>query len=499
MPVLLKIEETQFSDGSISDKQLNPVVNDESTPTVTKKSKYARKHIIRKEKRLTGDANTLTEFEVTSLIKYCHKYIEHDFNSLLLTMLITGRNLELLLDQNIKFLIDNTKLELSGAGFFIINWKFPKHHIPANFEHMLDRPTSNGVVVIPKELTSLLKSHRDSEHDFKVIESSVSKTIDKINQEYSIRLTLKRVRLYLDHSKARFNISELDYAYIAGENIRYHPASYYTLFCNQELVDKQKSFCDEMFTKAGVPLLTFPSKRTQKTMGSRMVLKDQFIREYFDLLLNKIDLANSSAENIEERHNLYTILTIDVLQICTLHRPVKGIFKDMNHFDFQFSTALIEDKGSKSIRRLPLARIGLQFLNAYLKYLGKLKENVQYVTPSIYNEIDDILKGKKGIFQIMDQERLFEANPKKNIASILNGWFPFPPNWHRHKMATVLKQQNVNDELIACFMGHETKLDHSLSQYSALSFGDLTQVSMQIDKYLRETLLVRTVPVFYRK
>jgi hypothetical protein len=155
-------------------------------------------------------------------------------------------------------------------------------------------------------------------------------------------------------------------------------------------------------------------------------------------------------------------------------------------FDLKRKIIWISDKEIRSglaARQIPLPKLALDVVHniqAHLKNLlakGLLhqEEDIQAIRLALTGE---------SFFLVYFDDKPRPLDPRILQKAMEKRW-PFPLNWHRHLMRSMLTNAKIPGDHIDAWMGHENFGQEAFGRFSGLSTEDMRQISDAIDGWFR--------------
>ncbi|MDP5033211.1 MAG: hypothetical protein NWQ54_06615 [Paraglaciecola sp.] len=451
-------------------------------------SLYSTAHIIKRKKRLLGDVTCLTNSVVKPVVIKCAQNINLGLApSYILASLFTGRSLLQLLEANIEVPNEEPGGQMNRAFYLLSNWQHPVLKLPSKYLSYFMVPDSKGEVLLPLEL---LKAFQKSQDEDLVIEDLETEVKEFIQQNFAglfQHINLTRIQNHFSHLAPKFGLSRADVAFIADYDLLDNPHCSYGLFDASHIMQKHAQYISSLIKEAGLSGFQVQKIDKKSFFGSHRVLKGYSVSDFFKYCVRQITRNPSTHAELLKSFNFYTFYVVTFLELGTLHRPILSEFGKLESFDLINGNVVIIDKGEQSYRVIPLSQTACTILNAYIKYLKNLISDLRFTYPEISNAIAGALMSDRGLFQLWDSRGIKPYHPN-NVYTLIESIFPFPQNWARHYIATMLMNDGVSRNLIEAYMGHAPSGDQLYNEYSSFDFNHNRILSDKIDKHIIQDL-----------
>lgn len=220
-----------------------------------------------------------------------------------------------------------------------------------------------------------------------------------------------------------------------------------------------------------------------------------------ELLVQAIQHASMKLEGLRHGsnplafHNAYVAYLTVALLAATGGRPIIDPFETIAHFDFQEQFVFINDKVSGKLRQgrlVPLPQKLCELIQSYyLPHLAKLALALQEASPILAIEISKLAAGKSigsmPFLFFMSPELTWSSVSEKEITRLgLFNW-PLPLNLFRHRLATRLRREFVDPEIIDSILGHGESGAATHGDYSfRIWIRDMSAARLSLEKAFRE-------------
>ena len=443
------------------------------------------KSIARSEKSNACDYSLSTEHEIRCFFNEVS--INSPIGALLITMLLTGRSVDTLLNNTDAFKVASSESKYQGFLFFEVNREYPCSHLNLNKREA----NKNGLVSIPRELTVFLSKilcvESLSDDYIDKLKEKMRQILSNINKKHNTRLTLSKICRPFNAYCTHRGISEIFAGIIAGKGLSEHSGNYYTGYINGQVLEILQQFAKYLESLAEKSLFTFPTVSSYLSCGSSRVPEKNLVTEYFYSLEKLSKDAKNSGELIV-LHNIFTAYTVGILQIATCHRPENHAFGTLSNFDLISGDVFISDKetGDNHKRIISVVETALIQVRNYLNHLEKLRDISTYLYPAVSCGVSDILNSKENLFCYIKKDSFQFEKPLDYPEEMADIDLPGVSNYYRHLLRTHFEQQKLPTDLIDCFMGHENKRDHSKGRFSSLENKHFELITDSIDKLFAE-------------
>ncbi|OIQ98489.1 phage integrase family protein [mine drainage metagenome] len=233
---------------------------------------------------------------------------------------------------------------------------------------------------------------------------------------------------------------------------------------------------------------------TINAIGSRLDPIEELLVQAIHQASKKLDVLRHDGNPLAF-HNAYVAYLTVALLAATGGRPIIDPFETIAHFDFQQSFVFINDKVSGKLRQgrlVPLPQELCELIQSYyLPHLAKLALALQEANPILANEISILATGKlcssMPFLFFMSPEITWTSVSEKEITRLgLFNW-PLPLNLFRHRLATRLRREFVNPEIIDSILGHGESGATTHGDYSfRIWIRDMSATRLSLEKAFRE-------------
>ncbi|MDF2177943.1 hypothetical protein P2G88_06735 [Aliiglaciecola sp. CAU 1673] len=436
----------------------------------------------RRQKRLYGDYELLTTYDICKLIQVCSEDISRTEHALLLSSLLTGRSIEQLLDPAIDFKRSSPALPLQGHGVFFSSWQLQNQKTLSTISSFTHDSFSQGATLIAIEVTGSLQKLRRLERECQPTEESLQRYLSKINRSYNTRLSLARIRHHFHVWCVQFGISEVVYAAISGKPIGYHAGIYYTRLSNNVLLEKLRQYWQCLYKGTGIEEPSLPEIEAKLFWGSNRVPIDTQVSNFYRDTAKIVGRAKRAPRHLDLLHDYFCAYCLLILMLLTGLRPTNKFFGPITNFDLSTGFVAIKDKGDASRRHVYLPPKGQTQLKQYLDFLEVLSRYLRFREPEQYQVIKAKLSGNADLFTFLGERNSSANNDLQRLRELFVHYYPMPLNWNRHLLRTKLENAKYPPDIIDHFMNHESKLDSSHGQFSSVSRAALINIAHFIEK-----------------
>ncbi|MEP4892255.1 MAG: hypothetical protein ABJV04_19750 [Aliiglaciecola sp.] len=457
---------------------------------VPKKSQspYSAAHIVNRKKLLLGNVGCLTDSVVKSVVIKCATKINYGLAaSYILASLFTGRSLKQLLEAKIEIPTQEFEGQVDQGFYLLSNWQHPQLTLPSKYLSYFKAPDSKGEVFLPYELLQAFQESRDENLTIEHIKAEVDEFRVQNFSGLFQHINLTRLQNHFSHCAPKFGLSRADIAFIADHKLEDHPQCSYGLFDTRSVIQKHIQYIRSLTTEAGLSGFHVQTIDKKSYFGSHRVLKGSSVSDFFNYCVQQINLSPATQSELIQSFNFYTFYVITFLELCTMHRPVLSEFGKLENFDLITGSVVIIDKGQQSARVIPVCNSGCLVLKAYVLYLKNLVRDLRFTYPEVANNITKQLASESNLFQLWDSRGIKSYHPN-NVYTLIESVFPFPQNWARHYVATMLIAKGVSRNELEALMGHAPAPDQIYNECSSFDFDSNRALSDRIEKHITQDL-----------
>ncbi|MBQ4892162.1 site-specific integrase [Shewanella sp. MMG014] len=435
-------------------------------------AQIAHNQILKNHMSLPCNIGQASEFEISCLIKalFNSNTISSECRSSALTSLILGCKIELL--SKIDFIPEKNSIKRKHVlPTQALRKTISNFATPVQSEYYLPLPTQIQV----NDLVSYSPTIDD---EFKILISNVNKT-------HGTHLTKNKIDNTLTHYFKQSGIDPTLSALVKGDSPNNYPELSYTQIPMNKLIQSYQRYITYL-EKHGKISFEYHKDYCQELgiLGSGLPILDIALTKLIKILQTEIDKFDNKFTS--ERHNLITYYTQITLALSSGYRPVSGWLGLISDLDLKTGQFWISDKEiqQNTIGRVViLPDITIKILKQYVDYLMGLTWSLNHNQRKISQRFTSAANGKAHLFFYINNEEVEEVTPKA-MAKHFDSVLPFPVNWHRHYIRTLLAQNDIPPEIIAAWMGHAELNEPAFTRFSSYSFKDLHIVSECINHTL---------------
>lgn len=226
-------------------------------------------------------------------------------------------------------------------------------------------------------------------------------------------------------------------------------------------------FTDEIAEVAGEPL---------NALGSQLAVLEHLLASAVEKLNAKVEEVRQSGSLIDF-HNAVTAKLLIKIYAATGTRPLRDPFCSPRQFGFDDGTLFIDDKHSRKARTGRLVPLPMPLMAeiqcSYLKHLFCLADALKASASELSAAMATLAQGQESdrlpFFFLLATESgkiSWRHASEKHLRELDLFDCPLPLNLFRHRLATRLRQDGVDPELIDALLGHaesgaSTHGDHS--------------------------------------
>ena len=219
-----------------------------------------------------------------------------------------------------------------------------------------------------------------------------------------------------------------------------------------------------------------PAGEPLNAMGSQLAVLEHLLAGAIEKLNTSVEAARQSG-SLTDFHNALTAKLLITLYAATGARPLRDPFCSPRHFGFKDATLFIDDKNSRKARTgrlVPLPRsLMAEIQHTYLKHLSCLADALKASAPDLSAAMATLAQGKESdqlpfffLLAMASGKISWRHASEKHLRELDLFDCPLPLNLFRHRLATRLRRDSVDPELIDALLGHaesgaSTHGDHS--------------------------------------
>lgn len=226
-----------------------------------------------------------------------------------------------------------------------------------------------------------------------------------------------------------------------------------------------------------------PGEDDQNCLGSEMDPDDQWLANLLQSCADHLTGISEQATTFFDYHNAVTAYTTMLLLCATGARPVDAMFESSAHIDLERGLLYLEDKVSPgassdaSGRIVPLPWRVIEFLRSeYLPYLEHVVQELRNFAPELAaglaKQATQTPDANVPLLVLIREKPELDWCPVSTsaleVVGLLEGLTPW--NLFRHRLATRLRTQGLDTELIDAQLGHASIATESYGEYSTRCF-----------------------------
>jgi len=437
----------------------------------------------KRQKLLTANVSCLTHRSINETVAWCYEDINEHFRAISMVCLCTGWSVKKLLSDSTSVLthkVANAEL----VGLLKSSWSFPEFIPSATNEATFESTLKEFYVLFPFIFFHSLKRMRQHHLDPDDVEKKINQSLANLKNSAFQKVTINRLQKHIVQTCHHFSLSSSDIDFIVDKDIKSSPHSHYGHRSLGSIYGGLKRYVESLHANIPNNGLSLPSIQTSSSLGGNRVVSDQTVKELLNFLIQRCNSQGSSLEQMKAIHNTYTTFVISILQLCTLLRPIRMNPVLLNHFEFGFKSLVIQDKGARSRRRIPICAIGQQILTNYIDYLHALAKKCRFLPYEISKNTDEACKSEASFFHYFGESGIKAYTPNTHTGMIFGQYYDLPKNWTRHKVKTVLLDAGSPPAHIKRFMGHVEDFEFNEGKFHTTSYSDLVRVSKSINNWL---------------
>jgi len=214
----------------------------------------------------------------------------------------------------------------------------------------------------------------------------------------------------------------------------------------------------------------------------RYLVQGDYLQNFVRSLLEDVrETLSDNGKTLGEKHNCYVEWVLTLLYFSTAHRPVGDPFCYARQISLEDGWCLIDDKVVEEGRRFRMAPLSatsvkqLRYYYAHLQMLGarlsRDKDNVQ-LGQSILSVLDCPDRPELPLFFYLNKKGQLVKAKGIGASDVYKKWKKYidlPRNEGRRSLASALKDNGVESELIRVLLGHEDGLDPHFNYLSRWS------------------------------
>lgn len=221
---------------------------------------------------------------------------------------------------------------------------------------------------------------------------------------------------------------------------------------------------------------TEPDGEPLNALGSQLAVLEHMLAGAIEKLNARVKEVRQSGSLIDF-HNAVTAALLIKIYAATGARPLRDPFCSPHHFGFEDGTVFIDDKNSRKARTGRLVALPMSLMaeiqHSYLKHLSCVADALKASAPELSAAMTDLAQGRESdrlpfffLLATGSGKISWRHASEKHLRELDLFVCPLPLNLFRHRLATRLRQDGVDPELIDALLGHaesgaSTHGDHS--------------------------------------
>ncbi|MGK0523822.1 MAG: hypothetical protein ACI92N_001455 [Pseudomonadales bacterium] len=449
----------------------------------------------RSNQTLTNRWERPTEYE---LYVYWNAVTEPDDADLsaalaLLLVLLTGRELDLVLETQLKSRLGDLPERGENGRIYICYesavWQSAapqpvrKTQLDAELRHQLVQTVPSVRMPIVGPLWNLLERHVGSDprgwrgalfknHEKEGVAERASDLFDRIKKESDVRLTLRRVQRALFHRLSDGAGDMVASILIAGDHddISRHAGIHYYCAYESDLQERYLQAISQLMPESRNTLHPVALVQSDRRIGSPYCPTPDVLRQlatdlktHFQVTLRQ-PIGKSTLPDI---HNAYTVYTVLLLFLCTGYRSVQAPLSRITDVDLNRRCAVIADKEADFWSHSRIAPLTENFLSHWHYYLSHRRHVMRMVETYLGEPVPD-----HTLFFLSTPNRRMAkpvAVTPDQIDEHLSSFSSLPLNVGRHLLRSELLHRRIPPALIDALMGHWVAGREPMGKYSTLS------------------------------
>ncbi|WP_371196100.1 hypothetical protein [Glaciecola sp. SC05] len=437
----------------------------------------------KRKKLLTANVSCLTRQSINETVTWCYEDINDYFRAITMLCLCTGWSVKKLLSSST--LVRPHKVnDVESVGLLRSSWSFSEFSPNATNQATFESVLREFYIPFPFIFFHALKRARQLELVPIDVEKLINQNLAKLKNAAFQKVTINRLQQHILQTCHHFDLSSSDIDFITDKDKASSPHSHYGHRSLAIIYSGLKQYVDSLHIGVASNDSCLPTIETNNSLGGNRVVSDKTVKELFNFLVNRRNSKADSLEQIEVVHNNYTTFVISILQLCTLLRPTRMNSVLLNHFEFGFKSLVIEDKGARSKRRIPICAFGQQTLQNYVNYLNAVSKKCRFLPYEISNKTDKAYKSLGPLFHYFGTTAISAYTPTTHTGMIFGQYYDLPKNWSRHKVKTVLLDAGSPPAHVKRFMGHVEDFEFNEGKFHTTNYADLVQISIHINDWL---------------
>ena len=446
-----------------------------------RKQKYQGKHQKRNQKRPQSSPYRLTRSTLSELSSFLLSAPDDLTRGLALAKLATGRNMRSLVDASLDFEILST-----GVGKLSNSWRYGEASSPI-FDEASKLVTKNdNYILLPPCVAKPIAQARSQSIPIDILESKVARLLAGKRGPSGQLITPNALQRVIDFEFTTVNMTRFERDFIADRKMNDNMQNFYAAFSAKTLHKRHTDFIALFLPEDEIEAYKQAPIPDDTLFGSKKALSSHGVEYVFSQLQSALRNALIKEDRIAA-HNIYTAYVVNLLQFATMHRPAPDVFRTIAAFLDDFNQMEIVDKSDSSARLVPVCQRARQVILHYIHYLKCYQERFRFTNTNNYQAIDDMLSGRSNLFRIQTASTFlpnFDHLPGYLSDAVFRSI-----NWHRHTMASLLIQSDVDRDVLAAFMGHRQALDSPTKSSSTFRYQQLLDISERVDHIMEALAL----------
>lgn len=369
----------------------------------------------------------------------------------------------------------------------------PEFNMSWEQRELIDRPYNYLVLPTPAGLSTplraALKSIWSGEVDLSNLDRRIADHNSRLNKNFNLRLTERRIALELHRFLFRAGESDVVTNRIRGTSARGNYKGHYDYSNQGFLQERFERYCRVLRDRIGRGEDWVEARHKTAPLGSHLGIHPKAISYYFSEQRSRLNAILNAASPPVETHNAFAMYVYQLLSLATGHRPVRVPFETIRDFDLVSRELYLCDKvqpRSNEGRTVVLPDVAYQQLLCYLQHLKALRSATRRTDLFVSRTAVNAVEGTGPILFFIQRYRNrfspVDLSPNALTPRLREDW-PFEKNWHRHFLRTALVPV-ASHETVDAFLGHHDDSPAGFSRYSRLSYSKLRDLADSVDKCL---------------